>query len=144
MSAAAYLVGLGANVRQGLVAAALLGISVGTIALVAPSERDIVLAAAIGLGVLRSGLLYRARFARALALEGALLCGGLLIAGRLFDGSLTSTVLAIWSFYLVQSAFFAVAGITARPDHARDVDPFDSARARALALLDDVGVGGPG
>jgi hypothetical protein len=142
VSAAAYLAGLGPSVRQGFAAAAAFGLGVGALALVAPSDRDVVLAAALGLGVVRSGLLYRSRFARALVIEAALLCSGLLCAGKLFDGSIVSTVLAIWSFFLVQSAFFAVGGVAARTDEPNDVDPFDAARARALAVLEDVGVGG--
>jgi len=144
LSAAVYLSGLGPNLRQGLTASLLLGLGVAAIAVIAPSDRDVVLAAALALGVLRSGLLYRSRFARALALESALVCGGLLVAGQIFDGSVVSTALAVWAFYLVQSVFFAVGGITARRDCADDVDPFDAARARALAVLDEVGTGDPG
>jgi hypothetical protein len=144
VSAAVYLSGLGPTLRQGLAASLLLGLGVGAIAVVAPSHRDVVLAAALALGVLRSGLLYRSRFARALAIESALGCGGLLIAGQIFDGSVVSTALAVWAFYLVQSVFFAVGGITLRCDRPDDVDPFEAARARALALLDDVGVGDSG
>ena len=85
--------------------------------------------------MLRSGLLYRSRFARALLLESTLVGAGLWLAGHVFDGSVTSTALAVWTFYLVQSVFFAVAGIAARPDRPNDTDPFDAARARALATL---------
>ena len=81
VSAAVYLGGLGPTLRQGLAASLLLGLGVGAIAVVAPSDRDVVLAAALALGVLRSGLLYRSRFARALAIESALACGALLVAG---------------------------------------------------------------
>jgi hypothetical protein len=144
LSAAVYLAGLGATLRQGLAASLLLGLGVGAVAFVAPSDRDVVLAAALALGLLRSGLLYRSRFARAVALEGALTCGGLVIAGQIFDGSVLSTALALWTFYLVQSVYFAVPGIAARRDCPDGVDPFDSAHARALAVLDDVGVGDSG
>jgi hypothetical protein len=144
VSAAVYLTGLGPTLRQGVAASMLLGLGVGAVAVIAPSDRDVVLAAALALGLLRSGLLYRSRFARALVLESTLLCGALLIAGQIFDGSVISTVLAVWAFYLVQSCFFVVAGIAARRDGPDDVDPFDAARARAQALLDDVGVGDSG
>jgi|GEM_PF-1557729 len=141
LSAAVYLAGLGQTLHQGLAASLLLSLGVGAIAVVAPSDRDVVLAAALALGLLRSGLLYRSRFARALMLESALACGGLLIAGKVFDGSVVSTALAIWAFYLVQSVFFAVGGISERRECPDDVDPFDAAHAGALAVLDDVGVG---
>jgi hypothetical protein len=140
-SAAAYLLGLGPSLRQGFAAAGLLVLGVAALALVAPSDRDVVVSAALALGLLRSGLLYRSRFARALAVEGALLGAGLLLAEALFDGGIASTVLAIWAFYLVQSAFFVVGGVRARSDLAEELDPFDAAHARALALLDEGGVG---
>jgi len=143
-SAAVYLAGLGPTLRQGLMASVLLGLGVGAIAVVAPSDRDVVLAAALGLAVLRSGLLYRSRFARALLLESTLAGVALWLAGHVFDGSVASTALAFWAFYLVQSVYFAVGGIAARPDRPDDVDPFETARARAHAVLDQMGVGDSG
>jgi hypothetical protein len=141
MSASVYLAGLGTTHRQGLTASVLLALGVGAVAAVATSDRDVVLATALALAVLRSGLLYRSRFARALLLESTLAGAGLWLAGHVFDGSVTSTALAVWAFYLVQSAYFAVGGIAARPDRPQDADPFDAARTRALAVLDDMGVG---
>jgi hypothetical protein len=85
-------------------------------------------------------MLYRTRFARALLLEGVLLCAGLGVAGHLLSGSTFSAVLAVWAFYLVQSVFFLVAGVEARREDSGDADPFEAARARALELLDQ-GVG---
>jgi hypothetical protein len=135
-SASAYLAGLGASRRQGLAAGLLVGL-VGTgVALAAPVPRDALLATALLLGLCRSGLLYRARFARALVLEGVLLCAGLGIAGHLLGGSTFSAVLAVWAFFLVQSVFFLVGGVETRREEPGDADPFDTARARALELLE--------
>ena len=140
VSAAAYLAGLGSSRRQGLAAGLLVGLLGTGIAVAAPTTRDAILAAALLLGLCRSGLLYRARFARALVLEGVLLCAGLGIAGHLLTGSTFSAVLAVWAFYLVQSVFFLVGGVETRRESVRNTDPFDTARARTLELLEQ-GVG---
>jgi hypothetical protein len=135
-SASAYLAGLGATRRQGLAAALLLGLLGTGVALAAPTSRDAVLGAALLLGLCRSGLLYRTRFARALLLEGILLCGGLGVAGHLLTSSTFSAVLAVWAFFLVQSVFFLVGGVETRREDAGDVDPFEAARARAIELIE--------
>jgi hypothetical protein len=140
-SASVYLAGLGATRRQGLGAGLLVGLLGTGVALVAPTARDAIVAAALLLGLCRSGLLYRARFARALVLEGVLLCAGLGIAGHLLTGSTFSAVLAAWAFFLVQSVFFLVGGVETRREDAPDVDPFDAARARAVEIMEQ-GVGG--
>jgi hypothetical protein len=106
------------------------------VALAAPTSRDVVLAAALLLGLCRSGLLYRTRFARAVVLEGVLLCAGLGIAGHLLTSSTFSAVLAVWAFFLVQSVFFLIGGVEARREAARDVDPFEAARARAVEIME--------
>jgi len=142
VSASAYLAGLGASRRQGLGAGLLLGLLGTGIALASPSARDSVLAAALLLGLCRSGMLYRTRFARGLLLEGILLCAGLGLAGHLLTGSTFSAVLAIWAFYLVQSVFFLVGGVESRREDCGDADPFETARARAVELLEQgLGVG---
>ncbi|MFQ5418502.1 MAG: hypothetical protein ACE5FL_15855, partial [Myxococcota bacterium] len=122
LCSAVYLVGLGPNVRRGATAALLAG-ALGSAAWgIAPSPRDAILAAALVLALCRSGLLYRARFARALALEGVLGVAALGLAGQLLSGSTFSAVLAVWSFFLVQSAFFLVGGIEVRSEPAPDLD----------------------
>jgi hypothetical protein len=80
----------------------------------------------------RSGILYRSRPLRALVLESLLAAGGLVFAGQLAGASLA---LAAWGYFLVQSLFFLVGGIEARPDPG-PADPFERARAELLALLD--------
>jgi hypothetical protein len=88
------------------------------------------------LGVCRSGVLYRARPARAALLEIGLLGAGLALAAFLAGGTLLRLALACWGFWLVQSAYFAVGGVAARPDDLAPEDPFERARARILTLLE--------
>jgi hypothetical protein len=94
------------------------------------------LTAAALLGVCRSAILFRARPARAALLEGALLGGGLALAAFLAGPWLARIALAVWGFWLVQSAFFAVGGVAPRPEPPGNNDPFERARAQVLALLD--------
>jgi hypothetical protein len=51
-----------------------------------------------------------------------------------------ATALAVWGFFLVQSVFFLVGGVQPRREPGPQPDPFEDAHARALALLDGVGV----
>ena len=141
LSASAHLAGIGASRRQGLFAGVLVGVIGTAAALFAPDPRDAVLATAMAFGLCRSGLLYRSRFARAVVLEGALLGTGLALAGHLIGASTFSAVLAVWAFYLVQSVFFLVGGIEARPEDAGELDPFDAAHARAEEILEQAGAG---
>jgi hypothetical protein len=94
------------------------------------------LGAAALLGVCRSGVLYRSRPARTALLEITLLGAGLALAAFLAGGTLLRLALACWGFWLVQSAYFAVGGVAARPDDSTQEDPFERARARILALLE--------
>lgn len=109
----------------------------GGAAWLAPSPSVLVVTLAGILAVLRSTILYRARPARALVLEGVLLTGGLLLAQFLAGPRAFEVGLAIWGFFLVQSLFFLVRGIGIRPSSAEGIDPFDRAYARARALLED-------
>jgi len=142
---AIHLAGLGATRRQGLAAAAAV-LLVGVIAAgAAPSPRDAILGAALVLGLFRSGLLYRARFARALVIEGVLLVAGLAAAGAVLGGTTFSAVLAVWVFFLIQSVFFVVGGVSLRREPEAAVDAFDAARDRTRALIDfDLDVGRSG
>ena len=94
------------------------------------------LGAATLLGVCRSGVLYRSRPARAWLLELALLGTGLALAAFLAGGSLLRLALACWGFWLVQSGYFAVGGVAARPEDEAPEDPCERARTRILALLE--------
>jgi hypothetical protein len=142
LCSATYLAGLGATRRQGLTAAGVALLVGGTVAWIAPTPRDAIFAAALGLGLCRSGLLYRARFARSLLLEGFLLCAGLAAAAEMFGGSTFSAVLAVWIFFVIQSVFFLIGGVNARREGAEETDAFEAARARALELLEREGFPG--
>jgi hypothetical protein len=106
---------------------------VGVLALPLGVPGTAVAAAAIVAGI-RSGLLYRARPLRAWAAEAGLGVGGLGLAQLLSGGSLVSISLAVWGYFLVQSVFFLIGGVTARRPEG-PIDPFDRARAQLLALL---------
>ena len=134
-----YLAGLAGNLRKGIGAALVAG-AIGTgFALVAPSTREALLGAGLALGLCRSGLVYRARFARAVVLETLLLLCGAGLAGHLYTGTLFSAALSVWSFFLVQSAFFLVGGVSPRRQATPGQDPFDAARSRALEILEQAG-----
>jgi len=94
------------------------------------------LAAALVLSVVRSGLLYRARPARAIVLEALLLVGGLFLARLVWGHGLMSMALALWCFYLVQSLYFIAGGVRERRQE-RGRDEFAEARDRALSLMEE-------
>ena len=105
-------------------------------ALVAASTAELAIALAVLLSFARSGVLYRARPARALATEAILISAGLLFARYLGGFTVVSTALALWGFLLVQSVFFLIAGVRARSLVDGSTDAFEEAHRRALALLD--------
>lgn len=140
LSAAAYLFGAAPSRSRGLLAAAALTAIATIVIAVSTSTTIAVCAIAVALGVLRSGQLYRRRFARSFLIEGVLISLGIGIASRLFDGSAFSAVLAVWAFYLTQSAFFLIGGLEAcEPEPAGDA--FEAAHARATQVLESTGVG---
>ena len=109
----------------------------GVVAVLASRPSEAILGAALILAVARSGFLYRGRPARAVVLEAALVLGGLLFARALAGPSLLSAGLAIWAFFLVQSLFFLAGGVREREAEEPRVDPFERARERALALMEE-------
>jgi hypothetical protein len=136
-SAAFYVAGLTPRRVHGA-GAAIVAALLGTLFAAVTREPDVVaLGAAIGVGVCRSGLLYRARPARALATELGLLGGGLLLARFLAAPGVLGVALALWGFFLVQSGFFLIGGVTEGPRHSRGIDRFENARRQALALLEE-------
>lgn len=136
LGAAAQLAVTAASHRRGLVAAALCGGICFTLFVLPLSvARTAVLSAAV-FGACRSGLLYRQRAARAVAVEALLLVSGLALASFLAGPGGHSLPMAFWGFWLVQSAYFALGGVAPRRDEPAPSDPFDRARARILALLD--------
>jgi len=136
-SAATYVAGLTPH-RVHAIGAAIVAALLGAVfAAVARDPAVVALGAAIGVGVCRSGLLYRARAGRALATETCLLGGGLLLARFLAALGFLGVALALWGFLLVQSGFFLIGGVGERAGDARGIDRFESARRRALALLEE-------
>ena len=141
---ALYLLGIAALYAAGLAprrsrAAAAFGIASALgacVFLLAPSAATVAGGAALTIGVCRSGVLYRSRPARALLTETCLLAGGLGLSRFLAGPEPLEIALAIWGFLLVQSVFFLIGGVAARADRPAGLDPFELARARALALLE--------
>ena len=139
-----YLVALAAisvlafapSLRRGLGACAAVAVLGGCVAVTTRTLPELALGLAALLATARGVLLYRRRSARAVALEVALIGGGLLLARFLAGPSLVSIMLALWGFLLVQSFFFLVPGARVRAPAAPQQDPFDAAHERARALLD--------
>lgn len=135
-----YVAWIAPEPSRALAAGALAAIS-GSFFLLAGAAIDspslVLFATAVVLGVVRSGLLYRRAPLRALFVEFVLLIGGLAFAWLLADGSLLGLGLAIWGFFLVQSLFPLLGGLAERSHDRPQEDPFDEARRRALALMEE-------
>ena len=139
-----YLVALAAlsvlacapSLRRGLGACAAVAVLGAGVAVTMPTLPGLVLSLGVLLATARGVVLYRRRSARAVALEVALIGGGLLLARFLAGPSLVSIMLAVWGFLLVQSFFFLVPGARVSAGAAPQRDPFDAAHERARALLD--------
>jgi hypothetical protein len=135
---AIYLGGLaprGAARLRVTAAAAVLG---GVVGLAGATLAERALALGVLLGALRSGVVYRLQPGRAALAEVVLVGGGLLFARFLAGPSAFAIGLAVWGFFLVQSAFFLIGGTRERSRAERD--PFDDALRQAAAILDGDGV----
>lgn len=137
---AVYVGGLSRQRTRALPLAVLVTILGGAAALVAANTAELVILLAVLLGIARSGILYRATAARAVAIEALLLSAGLLFARHLGGFTLMSTALAVWGFLLVQSVFFLLGGTRPAPLVEGGGDAFEEAHRRALVLLDRSGV----
>jgi len=117
------------------------GLSAGLCAAVyvlAPEATSAVLGAAVVAALVRA-LCYRAQPGRALALEVSLLVLAL-GAARLFGGtSPFGLALGLWSYALVQSAYFLLLRRQPRASAAAPTDAFEEAHSRALSLLERPG-----
>jgi hypothetical protein len=132
-----YVVGLGPGLRRG-VRAGLLAAGLGAALLVlADGPSQVALGAAAILAISRSGLLYRWRPDRGLVLEGTLVIGGLLLGRFLAGGGLGSIAFGLWGFFLVQSVFFLIGGVTVRTGARGEMDPFERARLRLVELIEE-------
>jgi len=137
---AVYVAGLSPQSRRQLPVALATLLVAAVVALIAHTTAELAIGLAAILGIARSGLLYRAGPARAVATEATLLLGGLVFARFLAAISLPATALALWGFFLVQSLFFIIAGVRPRALSGSHPDPFEEAQRRALALLEQTGV----
>jgi len=106
----------------------------GVFALCAPGLATATLGALVVLGITRSALLHPRPFARALGCEVVLALPAAGALALLYDGSLLGSALAVWSFWLVQSAFALLPGrdVARAPDAP---DPFETAAAAAERLM---------
>jgi hypothetical protein len=143
-SAALYLAAIAPRRMTGVLAAGALGAGGCALALGGASLHTTCVAMALGLGALRSIALWPGTTpggftARALA-EFALLGGGLALASHLFASRTPFPgALALWGFFLAQSAFFLIPGLAARASAgaAAAGDPFELTTRRLRALLDE-------
>jgi hypothetical protein len=134
--AAVYAAGLAPRRSRAVVAAGIASALGAGVLLLAPGIATVAAGAAAMVGVCRSGVLYRSRRARALVIETCLLAGGLGLARFLAGPDTAQMAFAIWGFFLVQSFFFLAGGIAERAETTAGLDPFEVARARAIALME--------
>lgn len=130
-----YLGWIASSWSRGLAAFAVAALFSLAIAVVAPMPAGGVLGASLIVAVGRSGFLFTGRPLRTLAIESLLVGGGLIFA-RTFGSSLLGLGLAFWGFFLVQSLFFLAYGRSERRAEGPQLDPFESARRRALTLME--------
>jgi hypothetical protein len=135
--AVVYAASLADRASRALAAGALAGALATLFLALSRDVGDVAVGAAIAVGVARSGFLTRRRPLRAIALEALLLAGGLAAARAFFSPGLAGVALALWGFFLVQSLAPLVGGASPRRAAPEGVDPFEHARARAEALLDE-------
>ncbi len=136
-AAALYAAVLTATWARGVAVAVLTGLAAAAVAILATAPSEAILGAAMILAVARGGFLYRGKPARTVVLEAALILGGLLFARALAGPTLLSAGLAVWAFFLVQSLFFLAGGVRERESDEPRIDPFERARKRALALMEE-------
>lgn len=116
-----------------------LALFLGLAALSLASPSTTVLASAALVPVLRSGFLYRRRAARALVIESALLLVALVLV-QLFTSAARGALpiaSAVWAFFLVESLYFLIGGISNRRESAVSEDPFERAARKAEAVMED-------
>jgi hypothetical protein len=133
---AAYLAGLAGGARRRLLAAVLGMTAGGAVLMTAPGFPALSLGLVVVLAAGRSVFLLRGTAARAVLVETGLGLGGLTFAWAMAAPTVGGVMLAVWSFFLVQSLFFLVGHPRTRPATHPGCDPFDTAHARALVLLD--------
>lgn len=134
-TAVLYVVTVAPSWARALPAGALATLFSIAVAGLATTPAELALGAALVVGVCRSGLLYRRRGMRSLAIEVGLLAIGLVFARSLAGSSPLTIGLGVWGFYLVQSLFFVIAGWETQQPAGTVEDPFDEAERRAMEIL---------
>ena len=138
--AVVYAAGLAPTLRRKLALGLVAG-GAGLLVLVfAHGLREVAIGAVLLVSLLRAFVLYRSRPLRSLAIELALGVGGLWLAGFLAGSGPASIALGLWGYFLVQSLFFLIGGVRERRSELDRSDPFETARTRLTALLDEEGV----
>jgi hypothetical protein len=122
------------SLRTALGGAALAAALCGALALTFPGIATAMLGVLCALGLARSALCYPRPFARALAFELLLALPSACAFALLHDGRPIGNALAVWAFWLVQSAFALLPGASRPASHiARD--RFETAAAAAERLM---------
>ena len=135
-AACAYAAGLSAE-RSRRLAVLTVAVGAGTaLALLPLGLGGSALGAAAIVAVGRSAIAQRQRPLRAVVIEVALGGAGLGVASFLASGGLLALCLAVWGYFLVQSAYFLIAGRVPRRDEASQ-DPFERARLCLERMLDE-------
>jgi len=135
-TAALYAVGLAGERTPRLAAAGLATLAGSALAALPLGLAGTAVGAAAIVAVCRSGLLWRQRRWRAVAIEALLGLLGLALARHLAGGGLVGLALGLWGYFLVQSGYFLIGGRSPRrPDATQD--PFERARQRLERLLED-------
>ncbi len=142
LAGALYLFAIARRPTHGLGAAVALLVGCLGLVVLGATAREIALASAVGIGVFRSGLLYRGAggFSRRLAIEAGVLGSGLVLAGLLSPVAAFPGAWVFWGFFLAQSGFFLIGGDAARSragaDESASPDAFAEACARAREVLE--------
>lgn len=134
-----YAVSLGSGLRERLRAGGLAALLLGPLLVLAPGPAAVAMGAGLVLAIVRSHLLRSGPPGRSLAIEATLGLGALAFVRAIAGPSILEVSLALWGYFLVQSIFFAIGGVTSRGARAGTIDAFDLARERAEALLREDG-----
>lgn len=130
-----YALVIAPDLRRGVSAFLLASALAVPAALIAPGPLYVFAIAPFVLGIVRSTVLFPRPFARALFLEACCNLLAVAVAAFFHDASVVGTTFALWGFWLLQAGFGLAPGEPqSRPEGQGD--PFEVARARALAVLE--------
>lgn len=129
----AALAFLAPSLRRGAIATALGALLVLPLVLIVRGPVEALIAGLFVLGLGRSGLSYGRPLARGLAMELALGSAATLVSLIVYDAGVFGSALAVWCFWLVQSAYCLL------PDSGAETgalgDRFERAKSAAERLL---------